>query len=62
MKTQYDDWPREEKADNGYWYAFYRDAHGQPHRVSLRHGATTSGPFPYNSGPRLFFLQSFVPQ
>jgi integrase len=36
VKTRYDDWPRKEKADNGYWYAFYRDAHGQPHRVSLK--------------------------
>ena len=36
MKTQYGDWPRKEKADNGFWYAFYRDAHGQPHRVSLK--------------------------
>ena len=35
MKTRYGDWPRREKADNGYWYAFYRDAHGHPHRVSL---------------------------
>jgi integrase/recombinase XerD len=36
VKTQYEDWPRKEKAYNGYWYALYRDAHGQPHRVSLK--------------------------
>src|SRR5256885_11359139 len=36
VKTRYDDWPSKEKADNGFWYAFYRDAHGQPHRVSLK--------------------------